>query len=333
MKADAGPSGITLYDLQPAPARFLEDLRVGLAARPRTIPPKYFYDDRGAALFEEITRLDAYYLTRTEQCILNLRGDEIADAIGPRVRLVELGSGGGRKTWELLRHLQEPTSYLPVDIARAQLLEFALRVAEGFPAIEVSPVCADYTSDLRLLEPDPDVERTVAFFPGSTIGNFEPAEAKEFLQRIGRLCGRGGGLLIGADLHKDRLVLERAYDDPKGVTAAFNLNLLHRIRRECGGAVEPEAFQHRAFYDEDRRRIEMRLVCEQETRITLPAPTPDEAPVAFDLAAGNFIRTEFSHKYTLAGFRALAESTGWRSEQVWTDERGWFSVWLLEWTG
>jgi uncharacterized SAM-dependent methyltransferase len=302
---ETSASEITLHDLHPSSTRFLADLHAGLSARPRTIPPKYFYDDRGAALFERITRLDAYYLTRVELEILRSRANEIAAAIGPRVRLVELGSGGGRKTRELLER----------------------------PSLEVTPVCADFTADWGLPEPSAEVGRTVAFFPGSSIGNFEPAEAQDFLRRVGRVCGAGGGLLIGADLHKDRAVLEQAYDDPEGVTAAFNLNLLRRIRREAEGEVELDAFRHIAFYDDARRRVEIRLECTRATAIRLPSEHPGGPSVTYDLEPGDFIRTEYSHKYTLDGFRKLVESVGWREKRVWTDPREWFSVWLLSWVG
>ena len=319
--------GITLWDLHPPPERLREDVVRGLSLRPRKLPPKYFYDERGAVLFERITRLEAYYPTRTELGILDRRVGEMAEAIGPGARVVEFGSGSGRKTRILLRRLEDPVAYLPVDISRAQLLQFALSVADEFPSLEVLPVCADYTAEWVLPPREREARRNVAFFPGSTIGNFERHEARSFLARVARLCGPGGALLIGADLHKERSVLERAYDDPEGVTAAFNLNLLARINRECGADFDPAAFRHHAFYDEARRRVEMRLVAQRDLEVTMPCPS--SGPIRFPFAAGDFITTEYSHKYTREDFGALAAEGGWRVERVWTDEREWFGVWLL----
>ncbi len=318
-----------LYDRHPRADRLYDDVRTGLSASPRKLPPKYFYDETGARLFERITRLEAYYLTRTELSILRHSAVEIADAIGAGVRLVELGSGSGMKTRLLLRHLRAPLAYLPVDIARGQLRQLALSLAAEFPALEVRPVCADFTGAWSLPRTSGRPRRTVAFFPGSTIGNFEPADAAALLARVHRLCGPGGGLLVGADLQKERTILERAYDDPERVTGAFNLNLLRRINRECGADFELDVFRHHAFYDEAHSRIEMRLVATRASRVTLPPRGRLRTPVTFDFAPGDAITTEYSHKYTLASFGALAAEAGWATELVWTDERGWFSVWLL----
>ncbi len=325
----ATPRAPVLYDLHPPADRLYDDVRAGLSARPRHLPCKYFYDEVGAALFDRITQLDAYYPTRTELGILRRHMGEIAGAIGPQARVVEFGSGSGVKTQILLRHLDRPASYLPVDISRDQLRHFAHALARDFPALEVLPVCADYTRDWALPEGTRAAGRTVAFFPGSTIGNFEPGDAAAFLHRVRTLCGPGGGLLIGADLHKDRGTLERAYDDPDGVTAAFNLNLLHRINRECGADFDVGAFRHQAFYHEARRRIEMRLVATRSTSVVLPPRAWKQRALCFDFEPGDFITTEYSHKYTPADFRALAHAAGWADERVWMDEREWFSVWLL----
>jgi dimethylhistidine N-methyltransferase len=318
-----------LHDLHPPADRLYEDVRAGLAARPRKLLPKYFYDEAGALLFERITRLDDYYPTRTELRILQRHIGEIADAIGPAARILELGSGSGLKTRHLLRHLLRPASYMPVDISRAQLMEFATSIAGELPALEVLPVCADYTQEWTPPAGTAHAARTVAFFPGSTIGNFEPDDAVAFLRRVRSLCGPGGGLLIGVDLHKDRPTLERAYNDGEGVTAAFNLNLLQRINRECGADFDTGAFRHHAFYDERRHRIEMRLVSIRRTLVTLPARDAGEAPAEFHFEPLDFITTEYSHKYTLPDFRELARATGWSVERLWSDERCWFSVWLL----
>src|SRR5512146_142426 len=247
-----------VHDLHPAPESLYDDVRAGLSRLPRSLPCKYFYDEAGAELFDRITQLEAYYPTRTELSILRRHLPEIADLIGPAARLVEFGSGSGLKTRLLLRPLRAPAAYVPVDISRVQLREFALSLAGEFPRLDVRPICADYTANWAI----PSLmaaARTVAFFPGSTIGNFEVDEAAAFLARVRSLCGPGGALLIGVDLAKDRATIERAYDDPEGVTAAFNLNLLHRINRECGADFDLDAFRHHAFYDESQQRIEMQL--------------------------------------------------------------------------
>jgi dimethylhistidine N-methyltransferase len=306
------------------------EVRAGLLLKQPSIPPKYFYDEAGARLFERITTLDAYYPTRTELRILEQNIDEIAARIGPAARLVEFGSGSGVKTRVLLRNLMEPAAYIPVDIARAQLMHFTASLTDEFPHLPTLPVCADYTGEWRLPNAQPPASRTVAFFPGSTIGNFEREEAVTFLRRAARLCGNGGGLLIGADLHKDRYTLELAYNDPEGVTAAFNLNLLHRLNRDCHTNFDIAAFQHRAIYDDARRRIEMRLVCTRPVVVTLPPTGTHDAAAMVDFDAGDFIITEYSHKYTMSSFRELAGLGGWAVEQVWTDDDELFSVWLLK---
>jgi dimethylhistidine N-methyltransferase len=323
----AGAGRLTLYDFEPTSDRLLEDVLRGLGGAAKALPPKYFYDARGARLFEEICELEEYYPTRTEIGILRDRIGEIAGHIGRDSRLVEFGSGSGIKTMLLLEHLDRPAAYVPVDISRAQLLQFALSVAERFPALEVQPVCADYTGDFHLPAPTRPVARTVAFFPGSSIGNFAPAEARAFLRRTRSLCGEAGGFLVGVDRRKDPRVLERAYNDPAGVTAAFNRNLLVRINRECGADFDPGAFEHRAIYDEAEGRIEMRLVSRRAQRVEIPGPDGERVGIGF--AAGEHITTEYSYKYDLPGFAALAAAAGWRVERAWSDEREWFSVLLL----
>jgi dimethylhistidine N-methyltransferase len=320
---------ITLYDFEPTADRICDDVVRGLSARPKKLQPKYLYDQRGAGLFERITELEAYYPTRTELSILRHYGEEIGEQMGEGVRLVEFGSGSGEKTWELLRHLQRPAAYIPVDISRAQLVSFALEVAAEFPDMAVLPVCADYTRELTLPLADGSRSRCVAFFPGSTIGNFEPDEARSFLCRVRRLVGAEGGLLIGVDLLKDIAVIERAYNDPEGVTAAFNLNLLARINRECGADFDIDAFSHYAFFDEAEGRIEMRLVSGRAQAVRLGGNGDGAAPESFRFDAGEHIVTEYSQKYALSGFGALATSAGWAVSRVWTDPAEWFAVILL----
>ena len=325
----AGAGSVTLYDFEPTPDRICQDVVRGLSRSPMTLPPKYFYDDHGARLFERITELDAYYPTRTEIAILRRFGPEISARIGPQVRLVEFGSGSGDKTWLILRSLDSPVAYVPVDISCAQLVAFARDVAGAFPDLEVDAVCADYTAEYALPNDGSAAQRSVAFFPGSTIGNFEVDEARAFLARVRRLVGEGGGLLLGVDLLKDPAVIEAAYNDPEGVTAEFNLNLLVRINRECGADFPVDAFRHHAFFDHAASRVEMRLVSEGDTEVQIPGDETS-APHVIPFAAGDYITTEFSHKYDPETFAALAAPAGWTITECWTDDREWFAVLLLE---
>jgi dimethylhistidine N-methyltransferase len=317
---------VTLHDLEPSADHLCEDAVRGLSGPRKQLPAKYFYDERGAQLFEEICTLDAYYPTRTELAILRDNIDEIVQRMGPRVRLVEMGSGSGVKTGLLLEHLQDPVAYAPIDISRAQLVEFALATAERFPALEVAPVCADYTRPLALPQPRRPAMRTVAFFPGSTIGNFEPDEAQRFLERVARLCGPDGGLLVGVDLRKDPTVIERAYNDPEGVTAEFNLNVLARINRECGADFDLSAFRHQALFYDEHGRIEMRLVSRRAQTVRIPCDGED---ALIDFAEGDFVTTEYSYKYEPDGFAQLVNAAGWAVERCWMDSSKWFSVQLL----
>jgi dimethylhistidine N-methyltransferase len=320
---------VVLHDFEPTPDRLLDDVVHGLGGPVRKLPPKYFYDAKGAKLFERICELPEYYPTRTEIGILQRHIGEIADALGPDCRIVEFGSGSGVKTRLLLEHTHTPAAYMPVDISRAQLVDFALATAAHFPEIEVLPVCADYTAVWSLPEVGRAAARTIAFFPGSTIGNFEKAEARRFLRRIAALCGPGGGLLIGVDLKKDADVIERAYNDPAGVTAAFNLNLLERINRECAADFDLGAFEHFAPYDAEKGRIEMRLVSTCAQTVRIGAHDGEHPLLNVDFHPGQYIVTEYSHKYAPAEFESLVRDAGWSVERCWTDERRWFGVFLL----
>jgi dimethylhistidine N-methyltransferase len=320
---------VVLHDLCPPPDDFRAEVVRGLGGDPRKVPPKYFYDERGAHLFERICELDAYYLTRTELAILQRSVGEMARAIGREARIVEFGSGSGLKTRLLLEHLEAPAAYVPIDISRAQLVHFALEVAERFPTMEVAPVCADYTQRLELPPSLRPAGRTVAFFPGSSIGNFEPDDAAAFLAGVGALCGTGGGMLIGFDLRKDIAVIEAAYDDPEGVTAEFNLNLLERINRECGADFDVRGFRHHAFFDDAKSRIEMRLISDRHQTVRIPAVAGDDDAI-FRFEEGDFITTEYSHKYTPDGFRTLCRTAGWELDRVWVDPRCWFAVAFLK---
>lgn len=316
---------ITLVDLHPR----VEDLRGevldGLARPQKSLPCKLFYDERGSRLYEEITRLPEYYLTRTEISIMREQMDEIAALLGRRVLMVEYGSGTSEKTRIVLRALEDPAAYMPLDISKDHLLEAAAAVAAEFPGLEVLPVCADYTSEIELPTLEVSVARRVVYFPGSTIGNFTPLEAREFFERMARYCAPGDVLLLGADLKKDREVLEAAYNDDRGVTAEFNLNLLRRLNHELGANFDLEGFAHRAVYDEGVGRIEMLLVSRRRQTVRIDEHT-------FDFECGETISTEFSYKYTTEEIVELARGFGFELLRVWNDPNRLFSVNYLELT-
>jgi dimethylhistidine N-methyltransferase len=310
-------------DFSPDEAVMLEDVLRGLALSEKNIPSLYFYDQRGSELFDAITALPEYYPTRTEISILEAHGAAMAAALGPGVRLIELGSGSATKTELLLAQLEAPAAYVPVEISREHLLASAARIAADFPGLEVLPVTADFTEPFDLPEPKRHVvRRNVAFFPGSTIGNFPRAMAAALLRATRREVGPGGAMLIGVDLKKDPAVLERAYNDAAGVTAEFNLNLLVRLNRELGADFDVAAFRHEAVWDESHGRIEMRLVSTRPQVVRI-------AGRRFPFATGEILVTEYSHKYSLEDFRALTEASGFTVAQVWTDPQRLFSVQLL----
>jgi dimethylhistidine N-methyltransferase len=312
---------LELCDLAPKRGDFLADVLAGLLGPRKTLPCKYFYDEEGSALFERICELDEYYPTRTELGILRRHGGEMAAALGPRCLLVEYGSGSSTKTRLLLERLDDPAAYVPVDISREHLLRSAEALCARHPHLPVIPVCADFTQPFEL-PPVPRAARRAAFFPGSTIGNFGPAEARKFLAQIAEQCGRGGVLLIGVDLRKSPAILEPAYDDALGVTAEFNRNLLRRINRELGADFDLAGFDHRALWNAVDGRVEMHLVSRREQAVQLGG-------CRIRFARGESIHTESSHKYELAGFAALARSAGFEVERVWTDPARLFSVQLL----
>jgi dimethylhistidine N-methyltransferase len=311
-----------LLDLAPRPSSVRAEVLEGLAGEPKTLPCKLFYDAAGARLFERICALDEYYLTRTELAILRRHGGQMAEHIGPRARIVEPGSGAGLKTRILLDSLVDPVTYVPVDISREQLEATARELAAVFPDLWVQPVCADYTGAVRLPDPPGVLAGTSLFYPGSTIGNFEPAEARAFLLRVHALVGVGGGALIGVDLLKDPAVLIPAYDDAEGVTALFNKNLLVRLNRELGADFDVSQFTHRARYEPRPSRIVMELVSTRDQTVRVAGQE-----IAF--MAGEPIRTEYSHKPSRAEFAALARAAGFAVEAVWTDDEGLFSVQML----
>ncbi len=307
---------------RPSLADFRADVLRGLSLPAKELPCKYFYDDAGSALFERITGLEEYYLTRTELAIMRHHAAEMAGLLGPRCLLVEYGSGSSTKTRLLLDRLIEPAGYVPIDVSGDHLRRAARAIADEYPGLEVLPLCADFTRPVEPPAPRKRPARRVVYFPGSTIGNFTPEESAVLLRQTAALCGRGGGLLLGADLRKDRRVLEAAYDDRLGVTAAFNLNLLAHINRELGADFALDQFRHRAFYNAAAGRVEMHLVSRREQRVRV-------AGTEFAFAAGESIRTEYSNKYRLRDLHDLASAAGFEVERFWTDEREYFSVHYL----
>jgi dimethylhistidine N-methyltransferase len=300
---------------------FGADMERALAARPRSISPKYFYDQRGSQLFDAICELPEYYPTRTELAILRAHAPEIAAQMGPRAEIVEFGAGSCVKVGLLLDAMERPARYLPIDISGEHLAASAAELRARYPALDVQPLGGDYTQRLLLPAPVPGAGRRVGFFPGSTIGNFTPDEALHFLQVTGQvLCG--GALLLGADLVKDPAVLHAAYNDAQGVTADFNLNLLQRANRELGTDFVLERFAHSAFYNAPLQRIEMHLVSRCRQQVTL-------AGHAYAFEEGETLHTENSYKFTIDGLRALAARAGFRAGPVWTDPDRMFSLhWL-----
>ncbi len=308
-----------LLDQLPGSGTFQDDVILGLREFPKTLPCKYFYDERGSQLFDQICDLEEYYLTRTELAIMEAFAPEMASQIGPGVMLIEYGSGSSVKTRILLDHLPAGARYVPVDISWKHLQQTANGLARLYPELEVLPVCADFTTKFDLPISTRKPTHCAVYFPGSTIGNFAPEEARRLLARIAPLCGASGGLLIGIDLDKDRETLEAAYDDAKGVTAEFNLNLLHRINRELNGDFVIQNFQHVAVYDQNECRIEISLksLCDQV--VTVSGHT-------FNIDEGESICTEYSHKYTVDGFAQMASRVGLTMRRHWTDEQRRFAV-------
>lgn len=306
---------------QPPESPFGRDLLACLESRPRSISPKYFYDDAGSALFERICTLPEYYVTRTECAIFERYSAQMAALIGPDAQIVEFGAGSLLKARLLLGALERPRHFVPIDISGAHLLASAEALRGYMPGLEVTPVVADFTSPELCTLPESRSGRRCGFFPGSTIGNFNPGQASEFLSSAARLL-RGGGLLIGVDLVKDPQLLHAAYNDSEGVTAAFNRNLLVRANRELGADFRVDRFHHYAFYDPVRQRIEMHLLSAGHQSVSL-------GEREFEFSDGESLHTESSYKYTLDAFRVLARGCGFDPRACWCDERGLFSVhWL-----
>lgn len=338
----------TILDQEPVTDNLLHDAIKGLQQTPRQLPCKYFYDRKGAELFEQICELPEYYPTRTELSIMQDHADEMADLIGTHARIVEYGSGEGLKTRLLLDALvpaMSPAAYIPIDISKQQLQTVAAQLKQTYPELPILPLCADYTTAFDLPEPvsatgaadetinneatnevtnqatQPAYAKTVVYFPGSTIGNFPPEQAGAFLRNMLHSIGtdKPAGLLIGVDLKKTSKILEAAYNDQAGVTAAFNLNLLTRLNNECGANFVVEDFAHKALFNQASGAVEMHLVSKSQQTVQLNGNQ-------FEFTAGDSIHTENSFKYTLDEFAALAASAGWQRQQLWLDSNQWFSV-------
>ena len=297
----------------------LTALIAGLQRPQKMISPKYFYDEAGSKLFDTITGLPEYYLTGTELGIMRTHIDAMTAAIGPQASLIELGAGSSLKTRLLLEHMDRPAAYVPVDISEDHLLESQRSIREDFPDIEVLPVAADFLHPFDLPSPTVMPLRNVVYFPGSTIGNFEYDDALALLRVMHTEAAEGGALVIGADLQKDPAIIDAAYNDSAGVTAAFNRNMLVHINRVFGSDFDVESFEHRATYRPDEGRVAVELVSSGSQQVRLGDTT-------IEFAEGESILTEYSHKYTLQGFAAMAREAGFDVEQVWTDANDWFSV-------
>ncbi len=312
---DADHHGLIASDI-------LEVAQRGLALEPKRLPSWLFYDERGSALFDAICAQPEYYLTDCELSLMAEHAQAIADALGSEVRLVEYGSGSGRKTRLLLAHLDAPVAYVPVEISPAPLESSVAQLAREFPHLPLQPLCADFTRPLRLPIAPAAARRTVMYFPGSTIGNFEARQAVTLLRKMRREMGEAGAVLVGVDLKKDPAVIEAAYNDHAGVTAQFTLNMLARLNHDIGSDFDLSAFVHRARYNPMAGRIETQLVSRREQRVCI-----GQRKVAF--RNGEAIQVEYSCKYSLQEFAALAAKAGLTVQQVWLDSRRMFSVQYL----
>ncbi|MFC2069102.1 L-histidine N(alpha)-methyltransferase [Chloroflexota bacterium] len=320
-----GNTKVVSRDISLRLENFRTEVLSGLRKPQRELPSKYFYDEKGAHLFELICALDEYYIPRFEATIMETCIIEVAKLIGPQVFLLEYGSGSCQKVRLLLDNLQSPIAYSPIDISRGQLIQASRELRLDYPHLELLPVCADYTNTFELPIPRQKYNRRVVYFPGSTISNFNPEPAVCFLEHLARVCGAGGGLLISVDLKKDPIVLHRAYNDSQGITAAFNLNLLERINRELGSDFMLDSFEHYAFYHPPKNRMEMHLVSLRRQEVHI-----GEYSTLFQ--KGESIWTESSYKFNFDEFEWLAAKAGFKVKHVWTDRQNWFSIQYLEYT-
>jgi len=318
----AQPKDIRVDDRHPDVEDTLHTVRRGLAMKTKKLPSRLFYDERGSALFEAICEQPEYYLTRTEIAIMRDHAGDIADTLGPDVRLVEYGSGSGIKTRMLLEHLVTPVAYVPVEISRSALMESVAELATRFPNVPMQPVCADFTQPLRLPVASRSPRRTAIYFPGSTIGNFEAKEAIRILRLMRTEMSDGGGIIIGVDLKKDPAEIEAAYNDAAGVTNDFTLNMLVRLNREIGTDFDVSAFRHRARYNALAGRIETDLVSTRRQDVHVGHDT-------FAFREDEAMHVEYSCKYSLEDFAQMADKAGLSVAKVWTDPAQRFSVQYL----
>jgi dimethylhistidine N-methyltransferase len=298
---------------------FRTDVITGLRSTPKELPCKYFYDDAGSRLFEQVCDVTEYYLTRTELGIMAEHALDMADLMGPRALLIEYGSGSSVKTRLLLDYLKDVSAYIPVDISGKHLRESAGRLAMHYPHIDVVPVWADFTRPFELPATARPATRRVVYFPGSTLGNFTPQAARDLLRQTARRCGPGGGMLLGVDLKKDPAIITAAYNDSEGISAAFNLNILTRINRELGADFQVDKFWHHAFYHPIDGRMEMHLVSQEDQLVCMDNQ-------AFQFADGEPICTEYSYKYNFDDLDHLAADAGFELGEIWVDARRYFAV-------
>ena len=301
-------------------SEFLRDVVEGLSQEQKRISPKYFYDAKGSALFDQICELKEYYPTRTELGLLKESAEEIVEIVDGQ-HLIEFGSGSSTKIRVLLEAASNLASYVPVDISKDHLYASAESIAQDYPDLDVIPVCADFTQAFDLPEDVEDGEKA-GFFPGSTIGNFSRQEATAFLSMTADMLGENGGLVIGVDLKKDPKILHAAYNDEDGVTAEFNLNLLDRINRELDGTFERDSFKHEARYNADKGRVEMHLISNKDQTVSVDGHT-------FHFKRDESIHTENSHKYDIEEFYELGREAGYSAERTWTDDNDLFSIHYL----
>ena len=321
LTAPHGPLAYFL-DLHPSLGDFRADALAGLTLEQKAISPMYFYDEKGSKIFERITTVEDYYPTRTEKSIFLANAEEITSAIGAKTSIFEYGSGSSEKIQWLINGLEEPVAYVAMDISKEHLVENASNQAR-LQKIPVAAVCANFHTPIELPQNIlPDADRWLGYFPGSTLGNMEPETAIAFLNRASDTLGPKAKFLLGIDLEKDTKVLNTAYNDRDGLSAAFNLNLLTRMKRELGAKLSIEDFEHYAFYNEDACRIEMHLRAVRATEVVI-----DDQKFAF--RKDETLHTEYSYKYSIERLGSLVESTPWRLEKDWTDQNGWFATCLL----
>jgi dimethylhistidine N-methyltransferase len=326
--ADSQASRFTLIERGSSSSSLSDDVRRGLTATPKSLPPHHFYDELGSALFDAITRLPEYYVTRAETEVLAAHADEIAGALGEPVRLIELGAGSGRKTrllFDAVFRRQKELEYVPIDVDPTILERSARDLLDDYPSLHITAIASDFREPSRALTGVLDAGvHNIVLFLGSTIGNLDFEESIAMFRDLRTILRDGDSLFLGADLKKSKSVLEPAYDDALGVTAAFNLNVLQRINRELGANFDLKRFAHRAFFNEECSRIEMHLVSREAQSVHIEA-----AGLDIRFAAGESIHTENSHKYDVAAIGRMARESGFAMEKHWTDSKQWFADFLL----